>query len=509
MFKSREKNKIVKTTTDKLFKLIKSMTPAEKRYFKRHYGSESNTLTHLYDAINLQKDYDEESIKSQFPGKVATNLKVYKFQLEQLLLKSLTSHRHGSSVGNKIRMGIEHFEILLEKNLLRMAQKQLKKTKQTCLDYEKLAYLPVILAKEAKLQQIKANGFSSDLSFTHEDAATYSERVVDHYRYSSKLNALIDFYHKTKLPVPKAELKAFLQKMAISSPKFVKDTPVSDRLISTVTKGIQHLLIGEYQTAENLLEEVIQFFTKNTDKANHFAHFYLNSLYGALDASFEMQNWDKIQAYLKLGKKFCEKNPIYLAKILNFAAYEIQLHIQQGTCQKFIPKQLDQYESLIEELGIQDEVETQLFYAWAVLAALFAGEENTSQQLVQKIQESATGKAPYINAFGRILEFVVYFEMPNFQKIIQFLDRIQKEKKLKLSDLDKLFLGCFLKFADELAIDPRSAQNMAQQFLEKIAQIPQSGHLMRLFLTYKLDAWLEAIVSESAFIEKISRTEVV
>lgn len=497
----------MKTTTDKLFKLIKSMTPAEKRYFKRHYGSESNTLTHLYDAINIQKDYDEESIKTQFPGKVAINLKVYKFQLEQLLLKSLTSHRHGSNLGSKIRMGLEHFEILLEKNLLRMAQKQLKKTKQTCINAEKHAYLPLILAKEAKLQQIQASDLSSDVLPIHEEATVYSEKMLAHYQQSSKLNALINFHHQSKLPVTKAELKTFLQKVAISSPKFEIDQPISDRLIPSMMKGMQHLLIGEYQAAEQLLAEAIYFFDQNRNKAVHFAHFYLNSLYGALNASFQLKDFSKINAYLKLGQRFCAKNQLYLPKQLNFAAYEIQLSIQKGTCDDFIKKQLPKYEELIEQLDIQENLTTQLFYAWAALAALFAKKEVLGQQLVKKIQEPTSDKPPFINAFGSILEFVLYFETPNFQKIIQFLERIKKEKKIKLEAQDKLFFDCFLRFADELATDPRSAKTMAQQFLEKINQIPKEGKLIKLFQAFKLDYWLQAIISENAFLELLSSQE--
>lgn len=498
----------MKTTTDKLFKLIKSMTPAEKRYFKRHYGSESNTLTHLYDAINIQKDYDEESIKTQFPGKVAINLKVYKFQLEQLLLKSLTSHRHGSNLGSKIRMGLEHFEILLEKNLLRMAEKQLKKTKQTCLNAEKYAYLPVILAKEAKLQQIQASDFSSEVPPIHEEATIYSGKMLAHYQESSKLNALIDFHHKSKLPLSKAELKSFLQKIAIPSPQVEIDKPIADRLIPTMIKGMQHLLIGEYQTAEELFAAVIYYFDQNGNKAIHFAHFYLNSLYGALNASFQLHDFSKIKDYLKLGQRFCEKNPLYQSKRLNFAAYEIQLAIQEGTCENFINKQLPKLEDFIEQLDIQDNLSTQLFYAWSALAALFAENELLSQELVQKIQEPALKKPTYINAFGRVLEFVLYFETPNFQKITQFLERIKEEKKIKLVTQDKLFFDCFLKFADELAIDPRSAKIKAQQFLEKIDQIPNEGTLIKLFQAFKLDEWLQAIVSENSFLGLLSNKKV-
>jgi hypothetical protein len=480
------------------------MSPAEKRYFKRHYGSESNTLTHLYDAINLQKDYDEDSIKEQFTGKVAVNLKVYKFQLEQLLLKSLASHRHFSTIGSKIRLGLEHFEILLEKNLLKMAEKQLGKTKQVCLDNEKFAYLPVILAKEAKLYQIRANGFSSTSHPIHEEVEFYTKKMMVHYQQSSKLNALIDLYRKNTAPLSKSELKTFLEKLDLQISENQPTAPIKDRLLTSIMIGMKHLLTGAYQLANTAFAEVIEFFKKNGSQASHFAHFYLNSLYGAIDANFILKDYTKVREYLKTGKQFCEKNELYYPKLLHFAAYEAKLSIFTGTADPFLKKQLPKYEAIIEEMDLEEVLSAQLFYGWAALSALFADHQELAQTLVRKIQDAPIEERPFMTAFGRMLEFVVYFETPNFQKITQFLDRIKQEKKIKLSDPDKLFFGCFLKFADQLAIDPRSAKELAQQFLEKLDQLPK-GPLLKVFQKYELHRWLEAIVSESAFLETLSR----
>ncbi len=62
--------------TDPLFQLIKSLTKAEKRYFKLHVNKqtagEDTKFLKLFDLIDKQKDYDEskilqkdKSIKSQ------------------------------------------------------------------------------------------------------------------------------------------------------------------------------------------------------------------------------------------------------------------------------------------------------------------------------------------------------------------------------------------------------------------------------------------------------------
>ena len=104
----------MKTPSDNIFKLIRSMTAAEKRYFKRHYSSEKSLLTELFDFINAQDSYREDLIKIHFKhSKLSKNLKVYKVQLFDLLLKSLTSLYNKKDIKSKIRIGLEEIELSL------------------------------------------------------------------------------------------------------------------------------------------------------------------------------------------------------------------------------------------------------------------------------------------------------------------------------------------------------------------------------------------------------------
>ncbi len=49
-----------------LYDLIKSLTKSEKRFFKLHSALQSGPKNYLriFEAIDKQKDYDEEAIKS-------------------------------------------------------------------------------------------------------------------------------------------------------------------------------------------------------------------------------------------------------------------------------------------------------------------------------------------------------------------------------------------------------------------------------------------------------------
>ena len=73
----------MKKPSDHIFQLIRAMTPAEKRYFRRHYAPEDGQLIHLFEVANHLETCDEEHLKSRLDPPVAvsyTHLDVYKRQ---------------------------------------------------------------------------------------------------------------------------------------------------------------------------------------------------------------------------------------------------------------------------------------------------------------------------------------------------------------------------------------------------------------------------------------------
>ena len=95
------------------------MSAAEKRYFKRHFSSDKSLQTKLFDFINSMDEYEEEQVKEYFSdSNLAKNLKVYKVQLFDLLMKSLTSYHSKRNINSRIRIGLEEIEILHTRNVV-------------------------------------------------------------------------------------------------------------------------------------------------------------------------------------------------------------------------------------------------------------------------------------------------------------------------------------------------------------------------------------------------------
>jgi len=126
------------SASNDLFRLIKSLSPSEKRFFKiyssRHVIGEENNYVKLFDIIDKQKQYDEAEIRKHFNNnpfvKYLSKSKAY---LHQLILKSLTSYYSQITIDAKLKEQLRQVEILYHKALYDQCIKLLRKVKKFIL----------------------------------------------------------------------------------------------------------------------------------------------------------------------------------------------------------------------------------------------------------------------------------------------------------------------------------------------------------------------------------------
>lgn len=144
------------TISDDLFQLIKSMSKAEKGYFKkmanRNVRGEKNNYVRLFEAIDKQKGYDEAKILKKLRNHAfAQRLSTEKNYLYKLILKSLNGYYAEKSADAAVREQIGYIKTLRDKKLMDLAFKQIKKTKKLAYKYEFYDYLVKIIGIEASL----------------------------------------------------------------------------------------------------------------------------------------------------------------------------------------------------------------------------------------------------------------------------------------------------------------------------------------------------------------------
>lgn len=106
--------------------LIGSLSKAEKKFFKLFsaYQSGEKNYIRLFDAIDAQKNYNEEKIKQKFEGETfITHLPSEKIYLQKMLLKALRSFHSESTAEMRAQSMNTDAEILYNKWLIPLAEK--------------------------------------------------------------------------------------------------------------------------------------------------------------------------------------------------------------------------------------------------------------------------------------------------------------------------------------------------------------------------------------------------
>jgi hypothetical protein len=149
-----------KTPSHKLFRLVKSLSGPEKRYFKLFVGERDNKYIHLFDAIDHQEDFDEEALQqavyAQEPiqSRKFSELKAY---LYDLILRSLQAYDEKTSIEYRLKNLLLGVRTLYRRLLFEDCQELLQKARKLAYKYEKFSAVLEILDWEKQIAYARSD----------------------------------------------------------------------------------------------------------------------------------------------------------------------------------------------------------------------------------------------------------------------------------------------------------------------------------------------------------------
>lgn len=151
-----------KTPSNKLFRLIKSLSGSEKRYFKifAHRGDgKANKYTQLFDAIDEQTVFDELDLKKKIyknqriESRKYSELKAYLFDL---ILKSLQAYDEKTSIDYRLKGMLLSVRSLFKRSHFDACNNVLNKARRLSEKYEDFNTLLEILRWEKEIAYAQA-----------------------------------------------------------------------------------------------------------------------------------------------------------------------------------------------------------------------------------------------------------------------------------------------------------------------------------------------------------------
>lgn len=140
--------------SDDLHRLIRSLSPSEKRYIKvmaRKDEADAKYLR-LMDAIEAQPEYDEAAFVNRYAKEGFIKfLAAEKKKLHSIILKAMRAFHADASVDNQLHDLLQDEVFLRSKGLVAQRRKVLEKAKELALRHDKLVVLYQILEREYAL----------------------------------------------------------------------------------------------------------------------------------------------------------------------------------------------------------------------------------------------------------------------------------------------------------------------------------------------------------------------
>ncbi|MBK8488174.1 MAG: hypothetical protein WAT52_01055 [Chitinophagales bacterium] len=138
---------------DKLHKLIKSLTPPEKRYFKLSAAKQGDAADkyylQLFDAIDKLHEYDEELLKKKLKGSIhSKNLAYQKHYLFEMIMQALKNFEKSKSPLLQVLDLLREEEIFKDRGLVDLQERNILKAKQVCYEQEQYFILLWVLKVE-------------------------------------------------------------------------------------------------------------------------------------------------------------------------------------------------------------------------------------------------------------------------------------------------------------------------------------------------------------------------
>ena len=498
----------MKVPTDNIYQLVHAMTASEKRYFKRHYASDSGAMTELFDYINGQKSYDEDLVKEHFKkSKISTHLKVYKVQLAELLLKSLISYHNKKSIRSKIRIGLEEIELLMTKQLYGLAHSRIKKVKELCLKYEELEYIFSVLFFEIMINSFFDIQLNPSEYPEIEELEKYTDTIKNVYKLK-KVNFILHDKSNNELTQKlTAEEQAYYTKILMDevekdgqdqltfNEKYYLNSSLS--LISKLTNDNPN---KEYTFKKKNVE---LFETHPHFIENHTSYYYA-ALFNFLICCRKIGKNDELIQGIQKIKDLTNEYP-FLKRNLIFVYYLEIKHNFQKKNYTYLTKNLESVVNKhIKKYNQTEETMPALCFIYFTLTYMLLDQPQNVQYYLRRLQAMSKNLNPSYAQFFDILELISHYETGDVSVIQNLLNsfkrKIKKDAALKPFYKEMLeFFGALIKITDA-----KERKQLVDSFNRKPEQFKDDGvfNLLKVFL---LDEWMDAIRTNTSYSDVITK----
>lgn len=502
-----------KTPSHKLFRLIKSLSGPEKRYFKvfvNDDGKRDSKYIRLFDAIDAQEVFDEEALKrTVYPDKPIESRKYseLKAYLYDTILKSLQAYDEKSAVDFRLKGLLQSIRVLYRRGLFEDARGLLAKAKKQAARHEHFNTLLELLDWEKQIAYARTDiaFLDRELERIDREEKQVLEQLGNLSDYRNIFLRLLVNLRKDNTLRQRSErvrLDAFVDTPLLRS--FEQAQSYHARVLYHRIYSLYHYATGDlrqfYETGRRLIalmESEPHFLREDVSE-------YISALSNFIRSCGELRRFGEVERYLEKLRRVKPLTRDDELKIhRQYYQLKFSLCIEKGDF-------VEGMEALGRHLRERDRFDPVFFENYSFYIAYFYlafGAERYEDALTylnKALSFSRSIERQDLQTIARILNLIVHYELGNtvlLESLLRSTYRFLK-KRDALHEVERKILN----FVRE-AIEAPSAQARRQVFRSHRAVIAElredpfaRGLLLRQF---DVLAWLESKIQGKSFAEVV------
>ncbi len=499
----------MKTPSDDLFRLIKSLDTQEKVYFKQfaaRKGEHSNYVL-LFDAIDGQNEYDEGMVRKSLKNEAfIKNLKQAKSYASEAILRSLQEYHSATSAGALLGNNIQQVEILVRKRLFGIAMKLIQKSEKIARENHKFYYLSILLSQKRTVLTSQAD--RQAISEYHE---TYYKEEVEcfdlmrnHVEYI-RLSMLIirdSFTNYVIQDQKKNELRELLREPLLQDEKYALSLPAKIQFHRNL--GNIHALLGNKENSIPHYSAIVRLMEENPLMLYSQIKSYLMGINNLMVLLKDLKSFREHNEHFEKAKGFIDGLP---KKMLTNSVIEVFMMIYTN----YISYLLD---SLNIEKGIRMSEEISpsvrkhfaegsylVFNINLFLLYFYYGDYRKALRQLHHIEQSP-GPAVMQDIFDqvRIFSMITHYELGNLN-LLPALCKSAERYLSKNRDITRteILLLRFFKRAKAL----QGTKERVIAFTELKQELRPALEKEDQFREFDLLSWCESKIQGKAFLEVV------
>jgi hypothetical protein len=493
--------------SNQLHELIKSLSSAEKRYFKlfseRHPTKEKKSYIKLFAEIDKQSEYNEAILLEKLRDSALTrHFSIAKNRLYHQLLRSLDSFHSSNSIEPELYQYLHYANILFDKTLYGQCERVLNTALKIAQKHEHWAIILLIAKRKKRLAETdnyQTDTENSIININALEQEALAKLNVESKLWLSKSVIFENLFRKGQARQPEHLIAMHAEIDKAQALLGKNNQSLESRYLLGQAQSAYGFASGDYDTTATILTDLLNMLEAQMDLVKHEPGMYISVLTNLVYVNAKLNRFDETNRYLVKAREWpnaliSRMNDDLELRIFN-STYSIELAICNltGNTVRGI-KLLDELEpklkrweqmlSPVRRAGFYHSMCTLYFIAGDSKKALFWNNELLNSISIEKSED--------LYCFAEMLHLIIHFELGNHELIPYGLKSLRRylETRERRYKFEELFMDLFRKLSKNQS--PMTLKELMAEFSDRVIILesdPYEKHVMEYF---DFQAWAES-----------------